>query len=131
MVEGDPELAPVDHLEREVMEVGVALLHEGEHVVVSVHVEPDSLVAEAVGDTHPQHLRIEARLRSEVASEKVRVTELAGTKAGKLGGRAGPRRARRPLDLSSGDELNAVPVGVGQAQSVAIRLVGHAQALEM
>jgi hypothetical protein len=58
------------------------------------------------------------------------VTELAGTKAGKLGGRAG-HVGPDVLGLSSGDELNAVPVGVGQAQSVAIRLVGHAQALEM
>jgi hypothetical protein len=58
------------------------------------------------------------------------VPELAGTKAGKLGGRAG-HVGPDILGLSSGEELDAVPVAVGQAQSVAILLVGHAQALEM
>jgi hypothetical protein len=54
VVEGHAQLAPVRQLEREVVEVGVALAHERRRVVVGVDVQPGALVAEAVGHLMPR-----------------------------------------------------------------------------
>src|SRR6266511_1179731 len=54
VVEGNPELSPVDELEGEMVQMRVTLVHEGERMVVGVDVQPDPGPAEAVGDAHAE-----------------------------------------------------------------------------
>ena len=59
MVERDPQLAPVGQLEREMVEVVVALADERDRVVIGAEVQPRALVAEAIGEPHPEHVAVE------------------------------------------------------------------------
>src|SRR5207249_3382189 len=63
----------------------IALLDEGERVVIGVDVQPDALAAEPVRDAHAEHLRVEGGLRLEIGGEEIRVPELARAEAGQLG----------------------------------------------
>ena len=67
VVERVAHLADVDDVEREVVEVAVALVDQRHHVVVAVDVEPDAAVAEVVGDGHAQLARVEVGLLGDRA----------------------------------------------------------------
>ena len=59
MVERHPHLPDVHHVEGEVVQVAVALVHERHHVVVAIDVEPYAPVAEPVRYPHAEHARVE------------------------------------------------------------------------
>jgi hypothetical protein len=92
VVEGHPHLSPVDKLEREVMDVRVALLGEGEDVVVAVHVQPAALLRDPVGDLEAQHALVPLDHRLDVGGQVVDVPELSRVEGGQGVGRAGDRR---------------------------------------
>src|SRR5436309_10814304 len=130
VVEGDSELAPVDELEREVVQVRVALVDEGEGVVIGVDVQPDARAAEAVGDAHPEYLRVEGRLLLELRGQEVRVPELARAKARELSGRAADVRpwiVGRPVR----NELDAVVLGIPEIEAHALGLEVNSRPLEV
>ena len=84
--------------------MGVALVHEGDHVVVGVDVKPDAAVAEPVGQAHARARRCRSPLLGgQVAGQEVDVAELAGPKAGQHAWSSGRcRDARRhPRETAS------------------------------
>ena len=54
VVEGMRSIPRVDHVEGQVVEVRVALVHERHHVVVGVDVEPDPVAGQPVRDPHAE-----------------------------------------------------------------------------
>jgi hypothetical protein len=129
MVEGDAKLAPVGHLQREVVEVRIALGHQGDDVVVAVDVEPGPLVAEAVGQAHAQDVAVEGAHRLELAGERVDVAELARPEARQHGRLAGDGRARVGIG-PVGQDLDALAVGVLEVEGAVAALVLDAARLE-
>ena len=118
VVEEIAHLADVDRLEREVVEVRVADIDEGHHVVVAADVEPDARLVEPVRDLHPEHLGVERDPVMDAAGEAVDVTELAW--ATELDRARGPRVLRPPVDLGRGfairQQLHRPAVGIVDEQ---------------
>ena len=85
---------------------------ERHHVVVGVDVEPDAVLAEPVGEPHPERLGVEAALLVEVAGQEVDVPELARVADDGAPGRARVRDQSR-FGLAVGQQLDRVAVGVG------------------
>ena len=81
VIEGDAQVAPVDEVEREVMEVRGRLADQRHHVVVGVDVQPHALAAEVVGHAHAERVAVEIAHRLELAREHVDVAELARPEA--------------------------------------------------
>ena len=118
VVERDAHLPPVDELEGEVVEVLVALVQEGERVVVAVAVQPDRAVADPVGHREAEHVDVEGDERADVRGEVVHVLEAARVEGGEHV-RAAEDGRGAVLREHALEERDAVARGVLQAQAAA------------
>src|SRR5215218_530116 len=130
VVEGNPHLPDVHDVEGEMVQVAVAFVHEGHHVVVAVYVKPHAAVAEPVRHPHAQHLRVEFHAARDLPRQKVHVPQLARMPDDLVSG--GPR-VRRPLQLGLPvrQDEHPVPFGIYHLEAtVALSVIG-AEVLEM
>ena len=91
MIERHPQRAPIDQVEREMMEMRGRLADQRHHVMVGVDVQPHALCAEVVGHPHPEHITIEIAHRLELTREHIDMPSLRARKPGKCRRRL-PRR---------------------------------------
>ena len=89
-----------------------------------------ALVAEPIGDPHPQHLAVEPRHAGKVSGEQVDVTELARMKAGERRRGAGDRWAGVAGALVLA-QLDPGPVGILEVEGILVAVMLDAEAGQM
>ena len=62
VVQRDPHLPDVHHVESEMMEVGSALVDQRHHMVLGAEVQPHPVLSEPIGHAHPEPVAVEAQL---------------------------------------------------------------------
>ena len=113
VVERDPHLAPVGELEGEVVDVAVALVEEGDDVVVAVGVHPHRSVADPVADPEAEDALVPLGHPRRVGGQVVEVLEAPRVKAGQLVGEPRDRRLA-VLGEHALDQDDRVAVGIGE-----------------
>src|SRR4051812_42667350 len=128
--QGIAHLADVHPVEREGVEVAVALVNQSHPMVVGVDVQPHAAVAEPVRQAHPERIDVEVLLLLDAGGQEVDVAELArmadGQRPRGTGVRHQPRRR-----LLVGQHVQRVALGVGQLQMVSRARVIDAEPVEV
>src|SRR5215213_6964074 len=130
VVEGNPHLPDVHDVEGEMVQVAVAFVHEGHHVVVAVYVKPHAAVAEPVRHPHAQHARVDLHAARDLPRQKVHVPQLARMPDDLVPGGPGVRRPPQ-LRLPAGQDKHHVPLGIGHLETAVALCVVDAEVLEM
>ena len=116
VVERDPHLPPVGELEGEVMDVLVALVEEGDDVVVAVGMHPHGAVADPVADAEAEGALVPLGHPWRVGGQVVQVLKLSRVKGRQLVGEARDGRLAIVGDHAL-DQDDQVSVGIREPQA--------------
>jgi hypothetical protein len=130
VVERDPKLAPVGHLEGQMVEVRVAPVHERDRVVIGAQAQPGAGVAEPVAHAHAEDVAVEIAHLVEVGGQHVHVAEPARMEPAESRRRASNRRSAVVLRLPR-QELDPEAVGIREMQSAVVAAVVDAERVEL
>ena len=126
VVEEDAQLAPVDDVEGNVVEVRRAHADDRHLMMLGMHVQPDARLAELVGHVHAHHVGVERRRLGQVRREDVHVAEAARVHAeGRCVAASGIGPELDRGALAKGQQLQAAARGIGKPQR-AVGLAGVA-----
>ena len=133
MVEEDTELAPIDDVEGDVVEMRRPHADDRHLVMLGVEMKPDPGLAKKIRDVHAEDVDVERRHLRHVRGEHIDMAKLAGMEAGQ-GARAATGRWQKFCceALSMGDQLNAATRRVDETQrTIGFAVVVHAAGIEV